>query len=245
MRQGAGAVWGAMVSLLTCEAVSGTRIRATFTYMSTYMVEATGRTRPKPTLGLFPRDSSSQAYPVFRPRTIKKTCNGEGLEPSLMLTGNAAAYLSVERVLALMKHLNSDLKPLVEGNFSDQGPLLYRNGFASGAKSTADNVKDFKGFIPRKPRSGDQNKRKRFQPQGRCPYWGTQCHMQGQRFLLGTPPPSPESPSSETSPSLQEVDPILCSLPGTCKLPTNPDKIQAVPEQHHLGTVPLSWTAWA
>lgn len=73
-----------------------------------------------------------------------------------------------------------------EGDFPDQGPLLFGKDFASKAKSTAHNVK---GFIPRKTSKGfsggrDQNKRKLFQPQGRCQYWGTQHHVAGQRFSV-------------------------------------------------------------
>ena len=91
------------------------------------------------------------------------------LETAIKLSGNAAAHLSMERRRALMRHLNSDLKSLAEGDFPNRGPLLFGKDFASKAKSTADNVKALKGFIPRKASngfsgSGDQNKRKLFQP---------------------------------------------------------------------------------
>ena len=85
-----------------------------------------------------------------------------------------------------MRHLNSDFKSLAEGEFPDRGPLLFGK---DKAKSTADNVKALKGFIPRKTSkgfsgSGDQNKRKLFQSQGRRQYWGTQRHVAGQRFSV-------------------------------------------------------------
>ena len=46
------------------------------------------------------------------------------LETAIKLT---AAHLSVERRRALMKHLNSDLKSLADGYFSDRGPLLFKS----------------------------------------------------------------------------------------------------------------------
>ena len=111
------------------------------------------------------------------------------LETAIKLSGNAAAHLSMERRRALLRHLNSDLKSLAEDEFSDRGPLLFGKDFASKAKSTADNVKALKGFIPKKnlkgfSGSGDQHKRKSFQPQGRRQFWGTQRQAFGQRFSV-------------------------------------------------------------
>ena len=70
------------------------------------------------------------------------------LETAIKLPGNAAAHLSMERRRAIMRHLKSNLKSLAEGDFSDGGRLQFEKDFASKAKSTADNVKALKGFIP-------------------------------------------------------------------------------------------------
>ena len=79
-----------MVSLLTCETVSGTRIRDVYvlTYVHTWS-KATGRTRPKPILDLSPHDTLSQAFPVinvFHPRTIKNANQGRpGTEANIFV----------------------------------------------------------------------------------------------------------------------------------------------------------------
>jgi len=134
------------------------------------------------------------------------------LEAAIKLAGNAAAHLSVERRKALMRHLNSDLRPLAEDDFSDRGPWLFGKDFASRAKSTADNVKALKGFIPKKSMkgfsgSGDRNKRKSFQPQGCRTYWGTQRHIQGQRFSV-----------------FNQLVPPLCQNPPAQKQAQHPKK---------------------
>ena len=59
--------------------------------------------------------------------------------------GNAAAHISVERRKCIMKHLNSDLKPLAEGQFPDRGPDLFGKSFRKRAKATANGIKDLKG----------------------------------------------------------------------------------------------------
>ena len=67
------------------------------------------------------------------------------LEAAIMLAGNAAAQLSLERSRALLKHMNTGLKSLAEGDFPERGPLLFGNGFDGVAKTTVDNVKALSG----------------------------------------------------------------------------------------------------
>ena len=143
---------------------------------------------------------------LWTPR-VRNNWTPIGVTDPKELTGNAAAHLSVEHRRALMRHLNSDLKPLAEGDFSERGPLLFGKDFASRAKSTADNVKALKGFMSKKATKGfsgsdDQNKRKSFQPQGRRPYWGTQRRIQGQRFSVFNhlAPPLRQNPPVSSTP---------------------------------------------
>ena len=58
------------------------------------------------------------------------------LRCSLTLLGNTAAHASVERRNCIMKHLNSDLKPLAKGPFHDRGPDLFEKSFGDRAKAT-------------------------------------------------------------------------------------------------------------
>ena len=150
-------------------------------------------------------------------RAKKGKCTAKDLVPPLetaiKLTGNAAAHLSVELRRALMKHLNSDLKSLADGDFSDRGLLLQKQNpqltmsTLLRASYTKKNSKGFSG-------SGDQNKRKSFQPQGRHTYWGTQRHTQGQRFSVFNrlAPPLRQNPRFRSRPSTPRSRPCPARL---------------------------------
>ena len=56
------------------------------------------------------------------------------LRCSLTLLGNAAARVSVEKRKCIMKHPNSDFKPLAEGPFPDRGPDLFGKSFGDRAR---------------------------------------------------------------------------------------------------------------
>ena len=103
----------------------------------------------------------------------------EGLQYSISLLGNAAAHFSEDRRLALIKHLNKDLKPLAKGSFPNRGAFLFGKDFGAAAKTTVDCIKALKGLQPKKSKQGfygggDQNKGKGKlpQPQGRRTNWG-------------------------------------------------------------------------
>lgn len=72
------------------------------------------------------------------------------VKSSLSLLANAASHFSVERRNSIMKHLNSDLKPLAEGDYPDRGPLLFGQGFAGLDKAAADGIKALKGAQSKK-----------------------------------------------------------------------------------------------
>jgi len=94
------------------------------------------------------------------------------LRCSLTLLGNAAAHVSVERRKCIMKHLNSDLKPLrlAEGPFPDRGPDLFRRSFGDRAKATADTIKALKGVQSQKCFSWSGGPK--YKPQCRHQHWG-------------------------------------------------------------------------
>lgn len=68
------------------------------------------------------------------------------VKSGVTLLGNAAAHFSVERRKRTRKHLNSDLKPLAEGQFPDRGAHLFGDSFKARAKAAADSVKALKGI---------------------------------------------------------------------------------------------------
>ena len=54
-----------------------------------------------------------------------------------------------------MKHLDSDLKPLAEGQFPERGPHLLGEGFGARAKASSDGIKALKGVTKCFSRNGD------------------------------------------------------------------------------------------
>ena len=92
------------------------------------------------------------------------------LKCSLTLLGNAAAHVSVERRKCIMKHLNSDLKPLTEGPFPDRGPDLFGKSFGDRAKATTNSIKALKGVQSQKRFSWSGGPK--YKPQGRRQHWG-------------------------------------------------------------------------
>ena len=92
------------------------------------------------------------------------------LRCSLTLLGNAAAHVSVERRKCIMKHLNSDLKPLAEGPFPDRDPDLFGKSFGDRTKATADSIKALKGVQSQKRFSWSGGPK--YKPQCRRQHWG-------------------------------------------------------------------------
>ena len=92
------------------------------------------------------------------------------LRCSLTLLGNTAAHVSVKRRKCIMKHLNSDLKPLAEGPFPDRGPDLFRKSFGDRTKVTADSIKALKSVQFQKHFSWSGVPK--YKPQGRRQHWG-------------------------------------------------------------------------
>ena len=92
------------------------------------------------------------------------------LRCSLTLLGNAAAHVSVERRKCIMKHLNSDLKPVAEGPFPDRGPDLFGKSFGDRAKATANSIKAVKGVQFQKCFSWSGGPK--YKPHGCRQHWG-------------------------------------------------------------------------
>ena len=92
------------------------------------------------------------------------------LRCSLTLLGNAAAHVSVERRRCIIKHLNSDLKPLAEAPFPHGGPDLFGKSFGDRAKATADSIKALKGVQSQKRFSWSSGPK--YKPQGHHQHWG-------------------------------------------------------------------------
>ena len=92
------------------------------------------------------------------------------LKCSLTLLGNAAANVVVERRKCIMKHMNSDLKPLAEGTFPDRSPDLFGKSFGDRANATADSIKALKGVQSQKHFSWSGGPK--YKPQGCCQHWG-------------------------------------------------------------------------
>jgi len=118
------------------------------------------------------------------------------VKSSLTLLGNAAAHFSVERRKCIMKHLNSDLKPLAETHFPERGPHLFGESFGARAKAAADGIKALKGIqsmsMKRFSGSGDS----KFKPQGRRQYWGVHSYPQKSVFRRLGPTSQSQVPSS-------------------------------------------------
>ena len=96
---------------------------------------------------------------------IDKATLKAAVKSGVSLLGNATAHFSTERRKCVMKHLNSDLKPLAEGQFPDRGAYLFGDSFGARAKAAADSVKALKGIQPRKHFLG--NGGSKFKPQRR------------------------------------------------------------------------------
>ena len=93
---------------------------------------------------MFIQDRLSKGEPIDQ-ATLKAA-----VKSGVSLLGNATAHFSTERRKCVMKHLNSDLKPLAEGQFPDRGAYLFGDSFGARAKAAADSVKALNGIQPRK-----------------------------------------------------------------------------------------------
>ena len=113
---------------------------------------------------VFIQDRLSKGKPIDQ-ATLKAA-----VKAGVSLLGNATAHFSTERRKCVMKHLNSDLKPLAEGQFPDRGAYLFGDSFGTRAKAAADSVKALKGIQPRKRFLG--NGGSKFKPQSRQQQWG-------------------------------------------------------------------------
>ena len=113
---------------------------------------------------VFIQDRLSKGEPIDQ-ATLKAA-----VKSGVSLLGNATAHFSTERRKCVMKHLNSDLKPLAEGQFPDRGAYLFGDSFGTRAKAAADSVKALKGIQPRKRFLG--NGGSKFKPQSRQQQWG-------------------------------------------------------------------------
>jgi hypothetical protein len=58
-------------------------------------------------------------------KPIYQTSLRMAVKAGVTLLGNAAAHFSTERRKCIVKHLNSDLKPLAESEFPDRGAHLF------------------------------------------------------------------------------------------------------------------------
>ena len=162
------------------------------------------------------------------------------LEVAIMLVGNAAAHLSVERSKSLMKYLNRDLKPMEEGHFPGRGPLLFGEDLLAGQQYTANNVKAPKGFMQKRPQQGFSGSSDQgiFLPAPRLPPSLGHPSTFPLPKILGVQPVGPSSPPTslkpEASPPGQEVSPHQGTVghvtPMVQPLPlsSHPDWVQAV-----------------
>ena len=154
------------------------------------------------TTGCYPRYSSSTWTPLLS--ALQQMKKGKltardlvtPLETAIKLSGNAAAHHLMEHRRALLGYLNSELKSMVEDEFSDRGSLLFGKGFALKAKSTADNMK---GYFPRTRRFFQEwraAQKEIFPASGSPPILGPTApdlwpHIFGVQPLGNPPPPPP------------------------------------------------------
>ena len=99
----------------------------------------------------------------------------KAVRSSLQLLGNATAHFNVERRREITKHLNIDIKFLVETEFPQSGPYLFGEDFGSKGKTAADNISALKGIQSSKNRffgAGGPNKKAKSTSQGRRQNWG-------------------------------------------------------------------------